>query len=298
MTFSGIWENFQERISPLRSQLFPREVLIELTDEGLRGQLFRNDRPEPVSLEAPLPPLTCKDGMPLEPEPLGDMIGDLLVRDKLLDTHVMAALPPVAVQFRVIAWPDGEDLPDDPSQALRRLNPDLTLPFSLSEACFDLLPLAGVESRSLLAASPRRLVEGWIEVFNFAGAQLERLAPAQSCQLAALEGVLQACPEDELVALLDVRPEGVRLMLIREGVPRFERALEPDRSLMAQDLERCLRFYRRQDPAAEGLRLLLTAPLPDVELVEESLGVGAELLDHGPYGSLVLQGLAIHDRTP
>lgn len=297
MTFSGIWDNLQERISPLRSQLFPREVLIELSDEGLRGQLLRNDRPEPISLEAPLPPLTCKDGMPLEPEPLGDMIGDLLVRDRLLDTHVMAALPPVAVQFRLIAWPD-DTIPDDPAASLRLLNPQLGLPFELAEACLDLIPAAGLEARSLLAAAPRQLVNGWIEVFNYAGAQLERLAPAQSCQLAALQGVLESCLAEELVALLDVRPEGSRLLLIRDGLPRFERALEPDRRLLPAELERSLRFYRRQDPDASGLRLLQTAPLPNQDELEERLGVTAELLDHGPFGSLVLQGLAIHDLSP
>ena len=172
MTSSGIAQNLLERLSPLKAQLFPRIVLIELNDAGLRGQLLRGDRPEPLSLEAPLPPLTCRAGMPLEPEPLGDMLGDLLVREKLLDAFVMASLPPEASELRVIAWPDGLD-PDDPERELRRLNPDLGLDFDLAEACLDLTDLPGVEARSLVALTPRPLVEAWIDVFNFAGAQLE-----------------------------------------------------------------------------------------------------------------------------
>lgn len=122
MTSSGIGQNLLDRIGPLKAQLFPRVVLLELSDAGLRGQVLRGDRPAPLNLEAPLPPLTCRAGMPLETEPLGDMLGDLLVRERLLDAYVMASLPPEATEVRVIAWPGGID-PDDPEQELRRLNP-------------------------------------------------------------------------------------------------------------------------------------------------------------------------------
>ena len=164
---------------------------------------------------------------PLEPEPLGDMLGDLLVREKLLDGFVMASLPPEASEVRVIAWPGGID-PDDPERELRRLNPDLGLGFDLAEACLDHIDLPGTEARSLVALTPRRLVEAWIEVFNFAGAQLERLAPAQSCQLAALQGLLAEGDPNQLVLLLNNDPERVRLMLLREGLPVFERGMARD----------------------------------------------------------------------
>ena len=59
-------------------------------------------------------------------------------------------------------------------------------------------------------------------------------------------------------------------------------------------------FYRRQDPSLNSLRLLLCEPLPEEEQIdlESRLAVGAELLDHGDFGSLVLQGLAVADLTP
>jgi hypothetical protein len=299
VTFSGIAQNPLERLGPLKAQLFPRVVLVELNDAGLRGQVLRGDRPEPLSLEAPLPPLTCRGGMPLEPEPLGDMLGDLLVRDKLLDAYVMASLPPEATEVRVIAWPGGID-PDDPERELRRLNPDLGLSFDLTEACLDLCDLPGTEARSLVALTPRRLVEAWIEVFNFAGAQLERLASAQSCQLAALQGVLADGGGDQLVVLVNSNPEQVRLMFLREGLPVFERRIPRESRAVVAEIERSVLFYRRQDPSLNSLRLLLCEPLPEEEQIdlESRLAVGAELLDHGDFGSLVLQGLAVADLTP
>ena len=299
MTSSGIAQNLLSRLGPLKAQLFPRIVLIELNDAGLRGQVLRGDRPAPLSLEAPLPPLTCRAGMPLEMEPLGDLLGDLLVREKLLDAFVMAALPPEASELRVIAWPDGLD-PDDPEQELRRLNPDLGLGFDLAEACLDLTDLPGVEARSLVALTPRRLVEAWIEVFNFAGTQLERLAPSQSCQLVGLQGLLADSDPDELVLLLNSNPERVRLMFLRAGMPVFERGIARDGPSVVAEINRSQLFYRRQDPAVSRLRLLLCEPLPDGEQeeLESRLGVEAELLDNGDFGSLVLQGLAVPDVTP
>ena len=99
MTASGLLETWQENLRPLRAQMFPRQVLLELHDDGLRGQVVSEGKVEPLSLEAPLPPLTLRQGMPLEKEPLGDLIGDLLVRDGLIDHFVLAALPASAAQI-------------------------------------------------------------------------------------------------------------------------------------------------------------------------------------------------------
>ena len=299
MTFSGVTQNLLESLGPLKAQLFPRLVLLELNDDGLRGQVLRGDRPGPLSLEAPLPPLTCRAGMPLELEPLGDLLGDLLVRERLLDAFVMASLPPEATEVRVIAWPEGVE-PEDPEQELRRLNPDLGLGFDLTEACLDLIDLPGAEARSLVALTPRRLVEAWVEVFNIAGARLERLASAQSCQLAALHAVLFDSDPNELVLLLNTNPDQARLMFLREGLPVFERAIPREGRSVVNEIDRSVLFYRRQDPSITDLRLLLGQPIPEAEQVEleSRLAVVAELLDHGDFGSLVLQGLAVPDLTP
>ncbi|MEB3168513.1 MAG: hypothetical protein VKK97_07240 [Synechococcaceae cyanobacterium] len=296
MATSGISQQLLDRFGSIRAQLFPRIVLLELNDAGLRGQVLRGGRPGPLSLEAPLPPLTCRAGMPLEPEPLGDMIGDLLVREKLLDAFVMASLPPEAVEVRMIVWPAGLD-PDDPERELRHRNPELGLGFELAEACMDLTDVPGAEARSLVAFTPRRLVQAWIQVFNFAGARLERLAPAQSCQLVALQQRLADCGADELVMLLSLDSSRARLLFLRDGALVFEHRIRRDNRSLVAEIDRCQLFYRRQDPAVSRLRLLLCDPLPAAEQTELEirLGVGAELVDHGDFGSLVLQGLAVPD---
>jgi Tfp pilus assembly PilM family ATPase len=291
-------EEWRERLRPVRAQMFPRQVLLELNDDGLRGQVLRDDRPEPLSLEVPLPPLTVHNGLPLEKEPLGDLIGDLLVRDGLIDHYVLASLPPAAVQWRVVVWPFA-DWPEDPATNLRQVAPPLNLPFALEEAYLDLQPLPGESSQMLLAVAPKAVVDGWIDVFSLAGVQLERLAPAQSCQLAAISGLLAQDPADPLVALLDPDPAGpCRLLLIRGRVPVFERSVSSEGTALVNELVRGIEFYRRQDTTARGLRLLLTRQLEVLPQLESRLMVTGELLSPEPFGSLVLQGLATPELTP
>jgi Tfp pilus assembly PilM family ATPase len=295
LELAELLDQAREALRPIRAQIFPRQVLLELHDESLRGQVLRNDRPEPVTLEAPLPPFTIRDGMPLEKEPLGDLIGDLMVRDGLIDHFVMAALPLAAVEWRVVVWPF-EDWPEDPARALRQIDFPLNLPYPIEEASLDLQPLPGEPGQMLLAATPKRLVQGWMDVFSLAGVQLERLAPAQSCQLCAIAGLLRQIPADQLVALVDPDPlAACRLVLIRNGVPVFERRLRGAGDELVDDLVRSIEFYRRQDAAAQGLRLLLTQPLEERFALENRLAVVAEELTAEPFGSLVLQGLATQE---
>jgi len=273
--------------------MFPQQVLLELHDDGLRGQVVRDGKPEPISLEAPLPPLTMRNGMPLEKEPLGDLIGDLLVRDGLIDHFVLAALPPAAAHWRVVVWPF-EDWPEDPARALRQIDPPLNLPFPLDDAYLDLQPLPGQPPQMLLAASPKALVDAWVDVFTMAGVQLERLAPTQSCQLAALADLLEEAPPEQLVALL--AGEGTdthRLLLVRAGVPVFERALLSTGDGLVDDLVRSVAFYRRQDSAVRDVRLLLTEAIAERSQLEARLSLLAEEITPEPFGSLVLQGLAM-----
>ena len=102
MEIATLIEDLQDRIRPFQARLFPRQVLLELSDDGIQGQVFADGRPGKVRFEAPLPPLTCRNGIPLEREPIGDLIGDLMVRDNLMEAFVMASLPPAAAAWRVI----------------------------------------------------------------------------------------------------------------------------------------------------------------------------------------------------
>jgi hypothetical protein len=295
LAFSGLIgfkDDLDDRLRPIRAQLFPRQLLLELQDDALMGQVLRGGGPEPVSIDLPLPPLTCLDGQPLEKESLGDLIGDLLVRDGLLDAVVLASLPEGAVEWRVIDWPL-EAIPDDPIEALRTIDPTLSFGVPLAEATIDLRPLPGATPRMLLAVASKKLVEDWIEVFTLAGAQLERLAPPQSCRLAAVTALLQQAPDDELTLLIHPLPAGGRLLLLRRAEPVFDWSLPQADDDLVGEVNRCEAFYRRHDPSVRRLRLLLSAPLPCQDRLQDALGVRAEILTPEPFGSLVLQGLAM-----
>ena len=279
--------------------MFPRVVLIELHDSQLRAQVIADGRPGDVRFEVPLPPETCRDGMPLEKEPLADLIGDLMVRDNLIEAFAMVALPPAAAQWRVVEWPRGRRLPQDPLEATRELDAAaLNFPFPLADAVVDAQPLPGGDPRLLVAASPRSLVDAWIEVFSLAGVQLERLAPAQSCEFLALSPLLQQLASQDLVALLRPEESLTRLLLFRDGIPRYERSVVATGAELVAELSRSIAFYRRTDPQVRGLRLLHSGPLPELQALQLELGVTAEPTSHGAFDSLVLQGLASLEVTP
>jgi hypothetical protein len=50
-------------------------------------------------------------------------------------------------------------------------------------------------------------------------------------------------------------------VLFRSGVPVFERVLAGETDKLVPQLLRCLSFYRRQDPEANELRLVLAQPM-------------------------------------
>jgi hypothetical protein len=146
---SELLDDLKERLKPFKTRMFPQQVLLELSETGLVGQGYSNGRVAPVLINVPLPSLTIKEGVPIEVEPLADLIGDLLVRDGLIDAYVMASLPQAAVDWRVIDWGERE-VPADGVAALRELAPDLGLPYGLKEAAMDLRPLASGEGKQLL----------------------------------------------------------------------------------------------------------------------------------------------------
>lgn len=292
MEVSELLDELKERLRPLRSRMFPQQVLLELSEGALVGQAYSKGRVAPVSINVPLPSLTIKEGMPIEVEPLADLIGDLLVRDGLIDAYVMASLPQVAVDWRVIDWGERE-VPADGVAALRELAPDLGLPYGLEEATMDLRPLAGGGSKQLLATTRLEVVEGWIQVFHQAGTNLDRLACPQTCRLSALEGLLEEMEPGTLVVLLTVKGEKGQLLAIRDGVPLFEWPLPGKAGARVGEVVRCVGFLRREFGGVERVAVLLEGEMEGVEALEESLGVGAVRIQAAPYGSLVLQGLAI-----
>lgn len=294
---SELLDDLKERLRPFKTRMFPQQVLLELSETALLGQGYSNGRVAPISINVPLPSLTIKEGMPIEVEPLADLIGDLLVRDGLIDAYVMASLPQVAVDWRVIDWGERE-VPDDGVAALRELAPELGLPYGLEEAAMDLRPLAGGGRKQLLATTRLEVVENWIKVFHQAGTNLDRLACPQTCRLSALEGLLEELEAGVLVVLLTMKETGQQLMAIRDGVPLFEWPLPGRAEAQVEEVKRCVGFLRREFGEQGQLELLLEGEMEGVEALEEALGVAVRPIEAEPYGSLVMKGLAIPEQAP
>ncbi len=298
MDVTELIEDLKGRARTLQSRIFPTQVLLELQDTRLVGQALLQGKPGRVFVDVPLPAQSCKAGFPIEIDALADLLGELMLGEKLLDAHVMAALPLEAVHWRVLDWANAP-APEQAIEALRALNPELGLPFPLSEATIDLRPLPTAPQKLLLAATSHQVVDSWIEVFDQAGLNLDRLAAPQSCRLAALQRELGEFSPDLLVLLIG--PEETRgrpFMAIRGGVPLFERILVEKGDRMVAEFERCVTFLRKEFDNAHDLGLLLEGSLEERDALESTLGQPLLDLEVEPFGSLVMKGLAIPELTP
>lgn len=257
MVLAGV----QERLAPLQAWLFPRRVLLELGDQAITAMALRHG--QVVWLERiPLPEGLCQGGDPQQPEALGDLIGDLLIERGWALAHVRALLPAAASHCRLVQWPGGQ-WPADPEAVLLERQEPLALPVPLQEADLRLVPLALEPPTSLLVAVPADLLEAWIAVFATAGVALDGLEAAPLCLCRGLEPLLRDAPADQLTALVELGAQASQLLLVRQGLPVYERrwpaALEP--AALAAQIRQCLSFWRQQDPGAADLQVLLHGPL-------------------------------------
>ncbi|MEB3155821.1 MAG: hypothetical protein VKO26_00085 [Cyanobacteriota bacterium] len=293
MEVAELVEDLKGRLRTLQTKVFPQQVLLELHDTRVLGQTLLNGQAGPLAVDLPLPAKTCKSGLPIESEALADAIGELMLREKLIDAHVMAALPPEAVHWRVLDW-NQPPAAEEAIATLRDLDPELGFPFPLSEASIDVRPLGASADKLLLAATSRQVVDGWVEVFDQAGLNLERLAPPQSCRLAALGDELAAVPPEALVVV--IAPQETRgrpFLALRAGIPLFERVLVEKGDQLVAEIQRCVTFLRREFADVHDLRLLLEGPMEEQSTLEAHLGQPMRALDVRPFGSLVMAGLAI-----
>lgn len=269
-------------LADVRTQLLARRVVLELHDGGLRGAVVGRGG---AAIEVPLPPGTCRQGQPQEIEAIGDLIGDLFLELGLAGAKVSACLPLQASRWKVVRWPQGL-MPQNGRTELRLRAPDLGIPWPLSDVYLDMEPLAGTPARSLVVAAPRRLVDSWVEVFELAGVQLQRLLPSQACEWQVLMGLgPQPAPEEELW-LLEIQRSRSRLWLVADGLPvadwslpgnRRSNGLDPQ---LAEALQRCRRFWQRHSGGNPPQRWCVYG-------AEDRLGAAeAELQQMLPAGAL------------
>ena len=276
---------------PLRAQLFPKLVMVDLSEQLVLGQSVKQGQPLGPAWSAPIPARTCRNGVPQLVDAVGDFIGDLLLEHGGIDSQLVVSLPRQAAHWRVVEWASAQQ-PVVSIDELRDLNPDLRLPFALDDAYVDVQPLPGNRSSSLVVAADRSVVEAWVEVFAIAGGTLQHLLPAQVCLMGALSDELAATPASTLVALLQPLDQQAVLTLWRQGVPEFERLLPGAMPELLPALQQSLDFYRSHHAPKAPVRLLLSESMPDLEGLEQALGLEAELVERDSFGSLALQGLA------
>ena len=276
---------------PLRAQLFPKLVMIDLSEQLVIAQTVKRGKPLEPIWTAPIPALTCRDGVPQLKDAVGDFLGDLLLEYGVMDAQLVVSLPWQSSHWRVVDWQAGQE-PGDSVDDLRALNPDLGWPFSLEQAYLDVQPLPGLSTSSLVIAAERSVVDAWVEVFAIAGCTLQHLLPSQLCMMWGIRDELAATPAGTLVVLLQPLDQQTNLIVWNQGVPEFERMLPGPMVDLIPALKQSLDFYRNLQAPQSPVRLLLAAPLEDRVSLEQALGLEAELVDRDGFGSLCLQGLA------
>ncbi len=290
LVLSGVQEQLQERLTPLRSWLFPSMAYLELEDRSITvlagqrsGGAFQADVLERVQLPVGL----CDRGEPLRQEAVGDFIGDLLIERDLNGVHVRACLPAAASQWKLVQWPGGE-WPQDPDELLIRRGDDSGFSLPIQAAYTRVIPLdtdlTGGAPTSLVVAVRQSVLQAWIETLAIAGVTLDGLEAAQVCELRALEPLLRQAPASQLLAVLSLRAEAGRLLLVRRGLPLYEHAYPADSGAveLAEQLRRSIDFTLQQDSSATGVRLLVHGTKASGALIEQLASLlpwPVELLD-------------------
>lgn len=246
-------------LADFRTQLLARRAVLQIRDDGLRGLVLGR---APAPIELPLPPGSCREGVPREIDAIGDLIGDLFLERGLSGAELAACLPPLACRWKVVRWPYGV-IPENGRAEVRLRAPDLGIGWSLSEVYLEAEPLPGTPARSLVAAAPQAVVDGWAEVFDLAGVRLQRLLPAQVCEWRALTNLVLT-PDggaggDEGVEhwLLDLAASHTRLWVMVAGVPLADWTFAGPRRTgagltpaLGQWLQQCRQFWRRHQAGA------------------------------------------------
>jgi type IV pilus assembly protein PilM len=258
-------------------------VYLQLDDQALTAMALQGRRLAWLE-RLPLPQGLCQDGEPLMVEALGDLIGDLLIERGWVGARLRAVLPASATEWRLVQWPAGR-WPDAPEALLLERQEELGFQMPLASA--DLLPwpLEQEPPSSLVVAVRRSVLEAWINAFAVAGVALDGLEAAPLCLCRAVAPLLEGAPADQLTALLQLESDAVALLLLRSGQPVYEHSwsASADAEALAVQLQRCITYWRGQDPAAGEVVVLLhgagAAAASLVGALASALGWPCSLLD-------------------
>ncbi|MEN9878840.1 MAG: hypothetical protein RLZZ158_1879 [Cyanobacteriota bacterium] len=265
--FSGL----TEQLMPLRQRLLKpfqlSRLAVEIEDDHLSLLEFQ---PGPGDLlvrqwlTTPLPAGVFSAGVPLLPDALGDLLGDLLLGGGIKAPGALACLPPAGVSLRLLGLP-----PQLAGAELRALlhgrEASLGLPFPLGEAELD----GELKEGGMLGAfMASEAIDRWIQTFTVAGLELHGLEPATMSMGRALAEAFKAFGSDDWLGVLDLQAQRWDLVLWLAGLPRLQLSFDPHTGL--ERIQRLLALARSEGllaPRGGLAQLWLVGPGADDPLL-------------------------------
>lgn len=222
------------------------QLAVQFSDHHLAVMLPAYDTtPEVI----PLPSGLVVDGAPLQPEALGDLLGDLVLQQGWSIRQAALVLPSAGSQWRLLRLAEGQELQPEHWQKLHQ-----TLPQEADAYESELLPLPQ-PNEWLVLFQPKASLEGWIEVFAQADLELGFVELVELAQMRAL-GI---GPDWPFCLLVNVRTDHTMLTLVQRGRPVFRRRWPPpsDPEPWCLKLGALAEELRQQSGEAKQAQLLL-----------------------------------------
>jgi len=291
---AGVFSGLAERLSPLRQQLLKPLNRTRVALCATHGQLtVLEHRSIDAGLQllswqhVPLAPDLVHQGIPQQPEALGDLIGDLLLQGGIQAPGATALVPPPAVVLRLLELPADLAAAGHADALLPWLEPQeaaLELPFPLAEASLSLQPRG---SRWLAAFTSQDCLDRWIDAVAVAGLALHRLEPEALAVERLLPRPLADQPPDQWSGCLDLQAPQWQLTLWQGDAPQLHCSIDA-----SAGLEGLTPFLEQQGIRPCPLWVLVDAAgtPPPLEQWGEQLGCSLERLEPLTLARLPAEG--------
>ena len=225
------------------------QLAVQFSDHHLAAVL---PQPGAIPEVIPLPSGLVVDGVPLQPEALGDLLGDLVLQQGWSIRQAALVLPSAGSEWRLLRLAEGQEPAPQHWQQLHQ-----TLPQAASAYENELLALPQ-PNEWLVLFQPKASLEGWIEVFSQADLELGFVELVELAQMRAL-GV---GPEWPLSLLVNLHSQSTTLTLVQQGRPVFRRSWPAppaviDPEAWCQELAAFAEDLRQQAREDKPVQLLL-----------------------------------------
>ena len=221
------------------------------------------------------PPDGCRGGLPLQREPMGELLADLLLDCDVEGAQIELLLPVGACNWRVL---DGVNLDRLAAANFSYLNvgvPDESLP---SQA--DYRSYLSISDSVLEVSTPRQTLQSWIDVIELADLPLRRVTWTLSSAFWATQSLVPL--ESAHVAWLVKHSESSspRLILLRDGIPEVDCQLHSETDLGSQ-VRQAVDAWTNLSHAVVSVSWVLTAPESDFHSLSKMLQCNGDLFNLG-----------------